>query len=302
MKIAVTTSTFAEQDPGPLDLLRANFDEVRLNPHGRTLSAEETVGFLAGCAGVLAGTEPYSAELFAARPELRVVSRCGAGLDSVDLKAAAAKGVAVLNTPDGPSPAVAELTLALALDLARRISLHDRNLRNGAWRKRLGRLLAGQQVAVIGYGRIGRRVAGLFRALGCRVAVCDPYADSGELPNRPLAELLPCSDGLTLHCAPPPGGPLLGRAELALMKPGAWLINAARGGLVDEEALAEALAEGRLSGAALDVFEREPYQGPLTGLDTALLTPHIGSYAREARIGMEREAAENLLRGLGRDD
>lgn len=297
MKVAVTTSSFADQDSAPLDLLRSKFEEVRLNPHGRALTEEETIKFLEGCAGVLAGTEPYTEALFAARLELKVISRCGAGMDNVDLKAAENRGIEVFNTPDGPSPAVAELTLALAFDLARQVSLHDRNLRAGAWKKRMGRLLAGQKIAVIGYGRIGKRVAALFKAVGCEVAVHDPYADSGDLPNRPLDDLLSWCDGLTLHCPGIKGGALLDKTKLALMKPGAWLINAARGGLVDEAALAEAL-EKRLSGAALDVFGQEPYQGPLTKLDNVTLTPHVGSYAREARIGMEVEAAENLVRGL----
>lgn len=297
LKVAVTTSSFADQDPAPLDFLRAKFKEVRLNPHGRALTAEETIDFLEGCAGVLAGTEPYNEVFFKSRPELKTISRCGAGMDNVDQKAAAAHGVAVFNTPDGPSPAVAELTLALALDLARGVSAHDRALRKGLWKKNMGRLISGQNVAVIGYGRIGRRVAGLFKALGAEVAVHDPYAKTDDFPNRPLDELLPWADGLTLHCPPPPSGVLLSGKQLALMKPGAWLVNAARGGLVDEKALAEALKK-HLSGAALDVFGKEPYTGPLTELNNIILTPHIGSYAREARIGMEMEAAQNLFRGL----
>lgn len=298
VKVAVTTSSFAAQDAAPLELLRAGCGEVRLNPYGRTLTAAETIDFLDGCAGVLAGTEPYDQAFFQARPELKVISRCGAGLDGVDQQAAAAAFVAVFNTPDGPSPAVAELTIALALDLARGVSAHDRALRGGRWKKNMGRLLAGQKVAVIGYGRIGRRVAKLFQALEAQVAVHDPHVSGDDFPNRPLEELWPWADGFTFHCPPPPGGALVGREQLALMKPGAWLINAARGGLVDEAALAEALREKRLSGAALDVFGQEPYQGPLTGLDDIVLTPHIGSYAQEARIGMEMEAARNLLQGL----
>lgn len=298
VKIAITTSSFAQYDQTPLDLLRQNFSEVRLNPHGRTLTAQELEHFITGCAGVLAGTETYSAAILEARPELKVISRCGAGIDGVDLKAAALCDVAVFNTPDGPSAAVAELTVALALDLVRRISRHDRELRSGRWTKHMGRLLAGQKVAVIGYGRIGCRVAALFEALGCTVAVHDPYVDSGERPNWPLEKLLSWCDGLSLHCPPPPEGVLIDRTRLAHLGRETWIINTARGGLIDEDALAEALSEQRLSGAALDVFGCEPYQGPLTGLDSVVLTPHVGSYARETRVEMEKEAAENLIRGL----
>jgi len=302
-KIAVTTSSFAEFDPTPLKLLRDASSELILNPYGRSLTEAEARDVLRGCDGVLAGTEPLGAGVLTALPELKVISRCGSGLDNVDLALADRLGIKVFNTPDAPAQAVAELTLALALDLARRISSHDQSMRAGIWKKKLGRLLAGQKVGVIGYGRIGQRVANLFLALGCEVAVCDPAPAQSDkeipdLPNLHLTELLAWSDGLTLHCPPSGDGPLLGRAELAKLKLGAWLINTARGNLIDETALAEALAEGRLSGAALDVFAREPYQGPLTGLDNIVLTPHIGAYARETRAEMEREAAANLLRGL----
>ena len=300
-KIAVTTSSFAEYDPAPLDMLKAAASEVVLNPHGRTLNEAEALEILHGCVGVLAGTEPLMAELLTARPELKVISRCGAGMDNIDLDLAARLGLKVFNTPEAPALAVAELTLALALDLARRISSQDRSMRAGVWKRSLGRLLAGQKVGVIGYGRIGRRVVSVFKALGCEVAVCDPALASMEpagLPSFALEELLAWADGLTLHCPPLPGRPLLGRTELARLKPGAWVINTARGGLIDEAALAEALAGGGLAGAALDVFAQEPYQGPLTGLDNVVLTPHIGAYARETRGEMEKEAAANLLRGL----
>jgi D-3-phosphoglycerate dehydrogenase len=303
-KIAVTTSSFAVYDPAPLNMLRAAVSEIVLNPYGRQLNEAEAKEILCGCVGVLAGTEPLGAEVLMTLPELKVISRCGTGLDNIDLAVADQLGLQVYNTPDAPTVAVAELTLALALDLARRISSQDRMVRAGVWKKSMGRLLSGQKVGVVGYGRIGRRVTSLFKALGCEVAVCDPaLVQSPALaasapPAFSLAELLAWADGLTLHCPSSAAKPLLGRAELALLKPGAWLINAARGGLIDEAALAEALVEGRLAGAALDVFTHEPYQGPLTNLDNAVLTPHIGSYAQETRAEMERDAANNLLRGL----
>lgn len=308
-KIAITTSTFAEFDPAPLKMLQEAATEVVLNPYGRALTESEAREILDGCVGVLAGTEPLGKGVLPFLPELKVISRCGVGLDSIDLPLAAQLGIKIYSTPDAPVPAVAELTLALALDVARRISNHDRTVRAGTWKKKLGRLLAGQKVGVVGYGRIGRRVASLFQAVGCEVAVCDPalalmmpgQETSTGIPaplNLTLPELLTWCDGLTLHCPSQPDGPLLGRAELALLQQGAWIINAARGGLIDEDALAVALAEGRLSGAALDVFSHEPYRGPLTGLDNIILTPHIGSYARETRAEMEHEAALNLLQGL----
>ena len=303
MRIAITTSTFAEYSREPLDLLAAAGCEVVQNPFGRKLKPEETIGLLAGCAGVVAGTEIYDAAVFAALPGLRAVSRCGVGMDSVDQDAARARGVRVLNTPFGPTRAVAELAVGLALDLLRQVSRMDRELRAGTWKKRMGSLLTGKKVGVVGFGRIGQATAELFAGLGCEigyadvqpVAACPVYARCLDLP-----ELLAWADIVTLHCSKPASGcAVLGEAERAPLRPGSWLINCGRGGLVDEPALARALAGGHLAGAAVDCFGQEPYSGPLAGLDTAVLTPHIGSYAREGRTRMEADAVRNLLEALG---
>lgn len=294
MKVAVSTSGFAQYDEAPLALLRDNGLEVILNPHGRTLKEEEIAPWLEGCIGLIAGTEPLTAAVLGRLSELKVISRCGAGLDNV----AQVPGLTVFNTPDGPTEAVAELTLALALDLVRRVSRHDRDLRAGIWKKNMGHLLGKQKIGLIGLGRIGRRTATLFQAFGCDVAYYDPYVASDEYRFMELDDLLAWVDGLSLHLSGGGSAPLLDATKLTLMPDGAWLINIARGGLVDEGVLYVALKEGRLSGAALDVFAQEPYRGPLVELDNVILTPHVGSYAQEARVKMEISAAENLLNGL----
>jgi D-3-phosphoglycerate dehydrogenase len=305
MRIAITTSTFAEFSSEPLDLLKQAGCEVVLNTLGRKLKPEETTALLAGCAGVVAGTETYDAAVFAALPELRAVSRCGVGMDSVDQKAACSRGIKVLNTPFGPTRAVAELTVGLALDLLRQVTRMDRELRGGTWKKRMGSLLTGKKVGVVGFGRIGQATAELFAGLGCEIgysdvhpiADCPIYATCLDLPR-----LLAWADIVTLHCSKPPSGcAVLGEAEFAAMRPGTWLINCGRGGLVDEDALVRALTSGHLAGAAVDCFGSEPYAGPLAEVDTAILTPHIGSYAREGRARMETDAVKNLLHALGKD-
>ncbi len=299
MKIAITTSSFAKDSPAPLELLKTQGIEYILNPYGRALTEDETIEVLAGCAGVAAGTEPYTGRVFAALPELKVVSRCGVGMDNVDLAAAKAGGVSVKNTPDGPTRAVAELTLGLALSLLREVPAMDRDIRAGVWKKRMGCLLQDKKVGVIGLGRIGRATAALFTALGAQIAYSDPVTDSADFTRMELNALLAWADIITVHAPPAKGEFLLSAERLALMREGSWLINAARGGIADEEALAELLAQGKLAGAALDVFAREPYTGPLTKLDNVILTPHIGSYAKEARIKMETDTILNLLEGLG---
>ncbi|MCK9240257.1 phosphoglycerate dehydrogenase [Desulfocurvus sp.] len=302
MKIAITTSSFAAYGSEPLDLLARAGADVVTNPHGRKLRPEETVALLADCDGVVAGTEDLGAAVLERLPGLRAISRCGVGMDNVDLPWCEAHGVAVLNTPHGPTLAVAELTLGLILDLLRNVSRMDREMRAGTWKKRMGWQLAGKRVGVVGYGRIGRATGELLRAAGCEVASFDPRPTCPSTPCLPLDELLAWADIVTLHCSRPEGGcTVIGPAELARMRPGSWLVNCGRGGLVDEDALCAALESGRLCGAAVDCFGQEPYAGPLLRLDNVILTPHVGSYAREGRVRMEADAVRNLLAALGPD-
>ncbi len=220
-------------------------------------------------------------------------------MDSVDLGAAKEKGIAVRNTPDAPTRAVAELTLAYALDLLRGVARMDRDVRAGIWKKRMGVLLEGKRVGIVGFGRIGRAVATLFAAFGAQIAFADPAAHDSVHPKMELDALCAWAQLVSLHCSTPKDGkPVMSAQLLELMQPGSWLINAARGGLVDEEALFGLLQSGRLAGAALDVFAEEPYTGPLAGLDNVILTPHIGSYAQESRIRQEVETVKNLLEEL----
>lgn len=303
MKIAITTSSFGKFSDQPLDLLKAKGLDLVLNPHGRALKPEETIVLLAGCAGVVAGTEKYTQSILETLPELKVISRCGAGLDSIDLSAAKKLGILVKNTPEAPTQAVAELVLGMAFDLVRGISRQDRDIRAGKWQKRMGGLVSALQVGIIGMGRIGRAVEAKFSALGATCAYSDPYVpflEGRPCPRMELDELLGWADLVSIHVpGNPDGGPLLDAAKIGLLKPGAWLLNCARGGVLDEAALYKRLKEESLSGAGLDVFENEPYSGPLTTLENVLLTPHIGSYAVQSRIEMELEASWNLLVTLG---
>ena len=301
MKVAVTTSSFARYSDEPLDLLRRRGVGYVLNETGRALTEDEAIDILQGCIGVAAGTEKLSRRVLDACPALRVISRCGVGVDSVDLEAAREKGIVVRNTPDGPTRAVAELTLAYTLNLLRGVTRMDRELRAGTWDKRMGFLLEGKKVGLVGFGRIGRATARLFEAFGAHIAFADPFASDSVHRQMALDDLCTWAQIISLHCsAPKDGSPVMSAQRLERLQPGTWLINAARGGLVDEEALCRLLLSGRLAGAALDVFAREPYAGPLTGLDNVLLTPHIGSYAQESRILQEVETVKNLLTEIGR--
>ena len=298
-KIFISTTSFAEYDASPLKLLKDASLDVQLNPYGRKLTPDECRHLYKDIDGLIAGTEALTAEILKSASNLRVISRCGVGIDNIDLKAAKRRGIPVFNTPDSPTIAVAELTVGLILALLRHVPHMDRDIRAGNWQKHMGNLLQGKKVGIIGFGRIGQKVAELTLGLGAQVVYCDPAVDKAGYTRMSLDELLSQSDIVSLHMS---GGekdkPLLGDKELRSMKPGSWLINCARGGVVDETALYQVLQEGWLSGAAVDVFAEEPYDGPLAKLDNVILTPHIGSYAIESRTEMEIQAVKNLIEGL----
>lgn len=297
-EIAITTSSFAKDKPEILDMIPSLY-QVTMNPHGRTLKAEELVTLASNSVGIIAGTEKYDEFVFSQLPRLKVISRVGVGMDSIDHAAAKAHKVKLFNTPYGPTQAVAELVIGLILSLLRRTHAMDRELRQEKWKKEMGNLLFGKNVGIVGMGRIGRRVAELVHAFGAKVMFVDvdAHAKCDNATHIPLDDLLRWSDIVTLHCSAK--CKLLGAPELKIMKKGSWLINAARGTLIDEAALLESLESGHLAGAALDVFEQEPYFGPFTKLSNVIVTPHIGSYATESRIQMEVDAIQNLLNGLG---
>ncbi len=299
-KVFISTSSFGEFDSKPLEILKTAGLEVQLNPHHRTLSKEESMSLGAPSEGLIAGTEVLDEEVLAKLKCLRVISRCGAGLDNIDLEVAKKRGIQVFNTPYGPTVAAAELAVALILSLLRHIPRIDRELRDRKWQKGMGYLLQGKNVGIIGFGKIGRKVAELLMGLGVQIAFCDPAVDEIKpgCTRMSLEELLAWANIVTIHASGKEA--LLGYEELRKMRQGSWLVNCARGGMADEKALYRLLKEGWLSGAALDVFVDEPYKGRLSELDNVILTPHIGSYAVESRIEMEVQAVKNLIEGLER--
>ncbi|MCK5714494.1 MAG: phosphoglycerate dehydrogenase [Nitrosomonadaceae bacterium] len=301
-KLVISTSSFdVDNNPHLQHLVKAGMNIVG-NSFKRKLTEDEIIELLGqDTVGMIAGIEPLTERVFMSAKGLKAISRCGAGLDNVDLTAAKCQGITVFNTPEAPAQAVAELTMGLILAALRRICQVDQLLRADRWSRMQGQLLAAQLVGIIGLGHIGRRVAKLCQAFDARVVAHDPYIDptSHGVELVPLKKLLAEADVISLHL--PYGANthhLLDAKAFARMKPGSIIINAARGGLIDEIALDEALISGHLGMAALDVFEQEPYRGPLIKNDKIILTSHIGSLARESRMRMEIEAAENLLEGL----
>jgi D-3-phosphoglycerate dehydrogenase / 2-oxoglutarate reductase len=302
--VAISTSSFAAASPRPLELLREGGFEVRMNPHGRQLTPEESRGFLDGVVGLVAGTEKLGGDLLRACPSLKVISRVGVGMDSIDHAAARELGIAVRNTPDAHVDAVAELTLAGLLAALRQVPDCHANIRNAGWKKPMGRLLRGKTVGLVGFGRVGRAFARLLAPFECPILAVDPARDQAAAAAVgaryvELAELLPACDVVSLHVPYTKAvHHVIGAAELDAMREDAVLVNTSRGGLVDEDALAAHLSARPRALAYLDCFAKEPYVGPLRELPGCFMTAHIGSYAVEARERMEREAVENLLAAL----
>jgi phosphoglycerate dehydrogenase-like enzyme len=296
--VAVTPRSFRQTEGRHLERLRAVLD-VRFPDLDRPLDEDEMVELVRGCDGLIVGVDPVTARVLEAGP-LRVVVKYGSGLDNIDVEAAEALGACVSSTPGANARSVAELAVALLLALARNVALHDRGVRGGSWKRLTGIELAGKRLGIVGYGAIGRDVARIAQGLGMEVVAHDPFVDDADVPLVPLEELLVTSDAVSLHLPlTPETRGIVAREELAAMKPTAFLLNTARGGLVDEGALVDALRSGRLAGAALDGFEEEPLgDSPLCGLDNVVLSPHAGAATHEAVLRTAARAVDQLLRDL----
>jgi glyoxylate reductase len=290
--------------PGPaLEALRGSDVDVWVSPADRALAAEELHAAIRGADAVVTMLHDRVDDAFftAAGGQLRVVANVAVGVDNVDLAAARRHGVMVTNTPGVLTDATADLAIALLLAVTRRLGEGERRIRSGepwAWSIdfMLGRGLRGKTLGIVGYGAIGQATAARARAFGMEVV----YTRRGQGDDRAqvgLDELLERSHAVSLHCPlTPETRHLIGADALRRMRDDAFLVNTARGPVVDEAALAEALREGVIAGAALDVFEHEPEVHPgLVGLDNAVLVPHLGSATVETRTAMAELAAANVI-------
>lgn len=308
MRLTILTPSFGKRSSVPVTRAEELGLELEYRTEHHPKSGQALIDALAGAEAALVGLDTIDAEVLAACPNLKVVAKHGAGVDNIDLAAASAAGVTVVNTPGANADAVADLTLGLLIMGARRIREAEDSLRAGKWEVFFGTELTGKQLGILGFGRIGRAVAQRASAFGMRIAAYDPYVDdqaiaeAGATPMS-LGEVVAKSDFLTLHL---PGGdePLLTREHIESMPAGSGLINAARGGLVDEVALASALHDGRLVFAALDAFASEPpaADDPLLDAPNLIATPHIGAYSDIANANMGAWAVEDVARVLSGEE
>lgn len=289
--------------PGPyLEVLRAAGFELVYPPRPVQMTEDELFVALQGVSASLAGSEPYTRRVLEAHPQLRVVARAGVGYDAVDVTAATERGVAVTITPNTNQDAVAEHTFALMLALVKNLVSQHTGTKAGQWPRQANLPLRGRTLGIAGLGRIGKAVAIRGCAFGMRLLAYEPYPDTAFVQQhgitlRTMDQLLAESDFLSLHVPlNAESRHLINRTTLAKMKPTAFLINTARGGLVCEADLHMALKERRLAGAALDVFEQEPPgKIPLFELDNVVLTPHAAGVDTQSRDDMALSAAQAIV-------
>jgi len=294
-----------------VEILRAEGLEVDVVPTLAPGTLRELIGPYAGL--IVRSASKVTADVIQAGARLQVIGRAGVGLDNVDVEAASRQGVVCMNTPGGNTIAAAEHTMALLLAVARKVPQAHAHLRDGKWERErfLGTELHGKTLGVLGLGRIGAEVARRAQGFGMLVIACDPYLAAGAAARLgvelvDLETLCRRADFLTVHLplSRETRG-LVGAAQLARMKDGVRLVNAARGGIVDEAALAAAIRSGKVAGAGLDVFEHEPPWGsPVLDLDAVVVTPHLGASTEEAQtavaVAIARQVADLLLRGIVR--
>ncbi|MGE4527863.1 MAG: phosphoglycerate dehydrogenase [Rhodospirillaceae bacterium] len=302
-RIAVCAPHFTRIPQLRAELL-AVYPDADFNDGTRDLAGEELIAFLRGHDRAVAGTEKFTDAVLAAVPELKLIAKIGVGLDSLDLDAMVRRGVLLGWTPGVNKRSVSELTLCYIIAALRKVQAVNADLRAGVWRRQVGHTLSGKTVGIVGCGHIGQDVAELLAPFGCRLLVHDIrdypefYAAHG-MRAVGLGELLAEADVVTLHLPLTPATRgLIGAPELRRMKPSAVLVNLARGGIVDEAALKDALQSGAIAGAAVDVFACEPWPDRgLLALPNLLPSTHIGASTDEAILDMGRAVIRNLDNG-----
>lgn len=304
-KVLITTVPFADKNQLPLELLENAGIEYLINPLNKKLTEDELAEMITDFNVIIAGTEKITAKVMDRASNLKMISRVGIGLDSVDLLAAKEFGITVSYTPDAPAPAVAELTLGLMLTLLRSVHVSNSEMHDGRWHRLFGRRLAEVTIGIIGTGRIGSRVLNRTKAFGTPRILVNDVMPNYELDREFKLEWVSKemiyreADIISLHV------PLthltknmIRKEQLQSMKEDAILINAARGGIINEQDLYDVMQAGHLSGAAIDVFDFEPYTGQLREIQRCLLTAHMGSMSIDCRIRMEIEATTEAVRFL----
>ncbi len=304
MKIIIATYPFGLCGKKPIDMLEETGWDIQYNYLGRRFKKNEVKDAIEDTDGVIAGTEPYTKESLEKCRNLKVISRVGVGLDNIDFEICKSKNIDVTYTPDAPSDAVADLTLAQIINLLRGIKISDKLIRRGQWERTMGKLVKEVKIGILGVGRIGKKVVKRLLPFKANIYACDinPDYEFGRDTNiiwTEKKELFKICDLISIHIPMSTNNyHCVGVNELNIMKHGSFIINTSRGPIVDEKVLVSLLYNKHLGGAALDVFENEPNVGALSTFDNTILTAHIGASTNQSRYLMELEATEDCIRVL----
>ena len=304
-KALITTVPFGDKNRLPLDLLEETGIDYLINPLNKKLTEDELAEMVTDFDVIIAGTEPITDKVMSRASNLKMISRVGIGLDSVDLLAAERRGITVSYTPDAPAPAVAELTLGLMLTLLRSVHVSNLDMHNGKWHRFFGRRLSEVTIGIIGVGRIGTGVLHHLKGFGSPNILVNDIVLNKKLSQQfniewvEKDEIYQDADIITIHT------PLtaltknmIRENELLSIKEDAIIINTARGGIINEQDLYNVMLSGHLGGAAIDVFDFEPYSGKLCDIKNCILTAHMGAMSVDCRTRMEIEATEEAVRFL----
>ena len=298
-KVLITNASFGMYSPEPMEMLRQAGIEVTWIKGAAKEQILEAVGDMDG---MIVGVEPADGQVIEAGRKLKIIAKHGVGIDNIDVDAARARGIAVTNAPGVNSDAVADFTFGLMIDAARGISASDRALRAGQWPRTAGESVWGATLGIIGLGAIGRGMALRAKGFNMRVLAYDvfwneAFAEEHGVERATLEQIYSQSDFITIHAAlTDETRNMIAMEQLRQMKPTAILVNAARGSIVNEEDLYDALREGIIRGAALDAFSVEPARDlPLFTLDNVVVTPHLGAFSKQAMTRMSMTAAEQIV-------
>jgi D-3-phosphoglycerate dehydrogenase / 2-oxoglutarate reductase len=301
--VLVTTVPFGQNNLLPIELLETAGVNYIINPLNKKLTENELADMVSDIDLIIAGTEVISDFVMSKAKRLKMISRVGIGLDGVDLIAAKKRGISVSYTPDAPAPAVAELTIGLLITLLRSVQVSNMQMHQGKWNRLFGKRIADTTIGVIGLGRIGSRVLNRLTVFGTPRLLVNDISPSNDLSNKFKLEwvdketIYKESDAISLHVPLTKATKnMITKKELRSMKSDAILINTCRGGTINEKDLYSVMKSGHLSGAAIDVFEEEPYNGKLREIERCILTAHMGSMSIDCRTRMEIEATEEAVR------
>ncbi len=302
-KVLITTVPFGKKDRFPLELLENSSIEYIVNPLDRKLTTADLIKLIPDIDGIIAGTEIINEDVLKYANKLKIISRVGIGLDGVDLNYCLNNNINVSYTPEAPGPAVAEMTIGLIISLLRYLHVSNSQMHLGKWNRIFGKRISEISIGIIGVGRIGSRVLRRLKVFGTpKILLNDIMPDHSidgvmKVEWTTKKEIYKKADLISLHT------PLtrqtknmIKKKELYSMKKDSFLINTSRGGIINESDLISVLNSGHLSGVAIDVFENEPYKGPLKNIERCLLTSHMGSMSEDCRTRMEIEATEEVVR------